>query len=158
MRYICIGLGILSAFATANQIYVTLHSSNPPWLTAILVMSFPAIFAIAFNSRCILLTEEGIEDKRFMKKRIIPWEGVLKIDQTRKSFVIVTTVGEISAGWISPDRRDLLFRKVLEKGRLVMSPSPTKWGIKASYVPRAMPIHFERPKPPVKTEGNGKSE
>ncbi len=157
MRSISCGIGILSLIATSKQVMVTIQSVTNAHLLAIVVMAFPAIFATILNTRYIRLTEDCIEDQRFMSRRNVEWREVLKLDQTRKSFVIVTTKGEISAGWISPERRDLLFRKILEKAKLVMSPSPTKWGVRAAFVPRAVPIRLELTKPTTIVPPNGKS-
>ena len=71
------------------------------------------------------------------------WDKIVRLEETRKSFVIITSKGNISAGWIDPSRRDLLMRKVLELAKLTYVAEPPRWGIKAVYVTRLKPIKVE---------------
>ena len=118
---------------------------KPLNLVAVVVLLLPAIVAWLVTRRAIHLTDEGMENVTLFGKRLIIWADFQRIDQSRKSFVFVTNRGVISAGWIDPARRDLLFRKTLEKAKLVFRPGQPRWGLRAQYVRRDQPITLQMP-------------
>jgi hypothetical protein len=132
---------VFAALCVWGAIYqaVLLH------VAAAIVLALPCILAATLLKRRIEVRDDAFVSVGLLKTREIPWAGVRRIDQTRRSFVFVTDKGSVSAGWIAAGQRDLLFRKVLEKAKLTISPEKTRWGILAQYVPRAQPIRFTVP-------------
>ena len=114
---------------------------------ALLILVSPIIIALLVAKRNIHLTDEGLETTSLFKRRMIAWTDFVRIDQTRKSYVFVTNRGTISAGWIDPKQRERLFRKTLERAKLIFRPVEPRWGLKAQYIRREQPITVHLPKP-----------
>src|SRR5690348_1059058 len=64
-------------------------------LTAALLLALPCLLAAGLWRRKIVLTGEGLASTGMARTRSIPWPEVLAIEQTRRSFVIITAGGDI---------------------------------------------------------------
>ena len=97
------------------------------------------MLAAGLIRRKIVVDTDALTVTSLFRMRRVEWPSVLAIEQTRRSFVIITEQFDISAGWIAADRRDLLFRKVLELARLALDGKEPRWGITARFVRTAAP-------------------
>lgn len=138
-------LRIVVCVFAALCVWGALYQTARFHFAAAIVLAIPCILAMTVVRRRIEVRDDALVSVGLIKTREIPWSGVRRIDQTRRSFVFVTDKGSVSAGWIAAAQRDLLFRKVLEKAKLTISPEKARWGILAQYVPRAQPIRFTAP-------------
>ena len=106
------------------------------------VLALPALLGAAVLRRRVVVRPEGLESQALLGRRVIPWSQVLRLDQTRCSFVVETSQGPVSAGWIDGRQRERLLRLVLQHAGLTLSAEPLRWGLVARYVPRARPLGF----------------
>lgn len=105
-------------------------------LAGALTWLIPVWFAAALLRKRIVLDEEGIGSRSLLGSRFAPWDGVLRLEQTRGGFVIVTSSGPISAGWVRPAERERMLRIVLQRARLMPSGQPPPAGVRLVYTRR----------------------
>jgi hypothetical protein len=128
--------GLASAAAAVQNLALWIRGGGQVRLIAGIVLLSPCLLAIAVARRRIVAAADGLIAKGLLRSLTIPWQDVLAIEQTRRSFVIITERGDVSAGWIAEGRRDLLFRKVLELARLTLDQHEPRWGLKARFIRR----------------------
>ena len=124
-------------------------------LQAAIVLLLPTVVALALSRRSIHLTEAGMNSNSLFGYKFVPWNDFVRIDQSRNSYVFITNKGVISAGWIDPKDRERLFRKTLEKAKLIYRPAEPRWGLKAQFVRREQPISLQLPLGKPKSEPKG---
>lgn len=134
LRVISAIIGILCVItAVANLVDATVLNWSVR-LPAAGLLFLPYLMALWIVRRKVVLSADGITVSGVFRRRHIPWSDVLAVEQTRKSFVIITAEGDVSAGWIAAETRDLLFRKVLELAKLALEPKEQRWGITARFI------------------------
>jgi hypothetical protein len=134
LRAVSAFFGLVCAAGAAGSLLLFLQNGGSTRLAAFAVLAGPALLAAGLARRKMVVRVEGLVVRGILRTRDIPWDEVLAVEQTRRSFVIITEKGDVSGGWITPDRRDLLFRKVLELARLALEPREQRWGIIARFV------------------------
>jgi hypothetical protein len=143
VRMLAAAFGVLCALAALYELWLFTQDGARHLLGAG-VLVLPGLFALALLRRRIEVHPDALRSVTLLGPRVARWTGVRRLDQTRRSFVVLTEAGAVSAGWIDPARRDLLFRKILERAKLTISHEPARWGITAQFVPRAQPIQLFR--------------
>jgi len=141
-------LGIVCAWAALWQAGLFAAQREPKRLAAALVVSLPCWLAMALLRKAVVVREDGLRSTTLLGTRLIPWEAIYRLDQTRHSFVVETQQGPVSAGWLARPERERLRRLILQKARLTLSREKWRWGLVARYVPRAQSIslgEFQRP-------------
>jgi hypothetical protein len=133
LRFISGLIGLVCGTVTLAVLFSTTTALTRR-LAAAAVLAAPAVLAAAVVRRRIVVEAEGLAADGLFRSVRVGWREVLAIEQTRRSFVIITERGDISAGWIDGDCRDLLFRKVLELARLTLDPSEPRWGVVARFL------------------------
>ena len=144
LRVVAALAGLICAFAAAANLVSVFSGGGAIRLAAAIVTFAPAILAAALLRRKVVVGLDALTTYGLLRNRTIPWSEVIAIEQNRRSFVIITEQGDISAGWIDSNRRDLLFRKVLELARLALDPEKPRWGITGRFVRRAEPNVISR--------------
>ena len=134
LRGLAVGVGLLCAAAAVGSLLQYREHGETARLVGAFLFLLPILLAAFVLRRRIRLEAAGVQVTGALRRQVIAWEDVLAIEQTRRSFIIVTSAGDISAGWIAPSSRDLLFRKVLELARLTLEPKQQRWGVIARYV------------------------
>ena len=127
-------IGTVCAAAAAYSMWQYALTGASIRIGAAGLLGAPCILAVLLSRRNIIVDAVGLHVESILRTRTIAWKQVLAVEQTRRSFVIITEQGDVSAGWIAADRRDLLFRKVLELARLTLEPREQRWGIAARYL------------------------
>jgi hypothetical protein len=145
LRLVLLSFALLSGVSAALLLVRMIGHGDAGRLPGFFVLLLPCALAAAAWRQRIEVREEGLRSTTLLRRREIPWRQVRRIDQTRRSFVFVTEQGNLSASWIAPADRDLLFRKVLERAKLTFKAGENRWGIKAQYVPREQPVQFIKP-------------
>jgi hypothetical protein len=140
LRTVAVLAGLVGAVAALANVWTLLSGGGVLRAVAAVVTAAPAILAAGLLRRRIVVDKEELHVSGLVKTMRIPWSEVIAIEQTRRSFVIITEEGDVSAGWIDPSGRDLLFRKVLELGKLALDPEKPRWGIVARFVRREPPV------------------
>jgi hypothetical protein len=144
VRVLLTFFGIVCAGAAAWQLQAFLLSGEWRRLAGALLVALPCLTAVAINRRCVIVQEEGVRSVNLLGSRFASWQSVRRLDQTRSSFVIETESGPISAGWLARAHRDRLLRQVLERAQLIARPGKLRWGLTASYIPRAQIIALRK--------------
>lgn len=124
---------VLCGLASVGSILLFQRQGGAPRLVATCVFTAPVFLAWAVLRRQLVVRSEGLAVQGLLRRKLIAWAKVLAVEQTRRSFVIITTEGDVSAGWIDGAQRDLLFRKVLELAKLSLEPKEPRWGIVARF-------------------------
>jgi hypothetical protein len=139
LRVVCALTGALCLLAAVGNLVSFFQSGIVLRLVAALVLTAPGVLATGLIRRRIVVDTDTLAVTGLLRTLSVEWPAVLAIEQTRRSFVIITEQFDISAGWIAADRRDLLFRKVLEQAKLSLDAKEPRWGITARFVRRADP-------------------
>jgi hypothetical protein len=139
LRGIAAAAGLICVVTAGANLYAFTLGGGFVRLIALLVTAAPAVLAAGLMRRKIVVDRDLLITSGLLRTRSIPWPEVMAIEQTRRSFVIITEQGDVSAGWIDASRRDLLFRKVLELAHLALDPHEPRWGITGRFVRRASP-------------------
>ncbi len=129
-------LGLASVGAVVGNVLSFIRDGGAARICAAVVLLVPCAIGMALWRRRITLETTAMYVNGIVRTRRITWSEVLAVEQTRRSFIIITEQGDVSAGWIAAERRDLLFRKVLELAKLALDPTEQRWGIKARFVRR----------------------
>lgn len=104
-----------------------------------------AIAGYAVQARAVVAGPEGLASVHAFGARRVAWSDVLCLEQTRRSFIVETRKGPVSAGWIDPRSRDRLLRLVLQYAKLMATSEGLRFGLVARYIPRQRPIAFGAP-------------
>ena len=134
--------GLLCGLAAFGSTYLFLRQGVPLRLAAAGVLGAPFLLAWGILRRRLIVGLDGLEVRGPLQSKTIPWLDVLAVEQTRRSFVIITAKGDISAGWIGSSQRDLLFRKVLELSKLSLEPKQPRWGVVARFIRAHVPARI----------------
>jgi len=117
------------------------YGSLPAMVALTFLLLLPSFVGAAIIGRRIEVMQDAIRTVSAIGSRTVDWSGVKGIEQGRTSFVIETSSGPISAGWIAPKDREQLLRLVIERAKLTRI-DPSRYGLMAQYVPRAQDIGF----------------
>lgn len=142
LRLLFAAFGGLCAWAAVWQVWLFAATGEARRLLAALIVGLPCGLAAAVWRKAVVVEEEGLRSTTLCATRVVPWTAVYRLDQTRRSFVVETQAGPVSAGWLAQAERDRLLRLILQKARLTASRERLPWGLVARYVPRAQPIAF----------------
>lgn len=145
LRWLLVPIGALSLLAALIQTGLAISQQDWRRLGLAGVLMLPPALAAATQRRRIEVGPAELRCVTLLSDRHIPWTRIRHLDQMRRSFVVETEMGSVSAAWIEPRERDRLFRLVLQYGKLVMAPkTELRYGIRARFVPRQQPIRLER--------------
>jgi hypothetical protein len=135
---------VCSLLCLGGIIYGWFHKGHRDLVISLLrpaILWTPIAISEYLRHKKITVSNEGIISTNWLGSRSAQWAGVKRVDQGRRSFVIETTSGPISAGWTAPKERETLLRLVIERAKLTRV-DPSRYGLIAQYVPRAQDIGF----------------
>lgn len=143
LRLLLGALGGIGGVGAVWQVILWARQGPALHLAAAAVVSLPFWLALNAGRVRVEVTEEGLRWRSLTGERAVPWTGVRRLDQTRRSFVAVTEAGLVSAGWLARGERDRLMRQILQRAKLMARAGKLRWRLVAQYAPRAQRIDFQ---------------
>jgi hypothetical protein len=142
LRWILGVAGAGCAIVAGAQIVAFLTSGDVRHLGAAVALLLPGVLVFMVSRRRVIVAAEELRSRTLFHERVIPWSAIRRLDKTRGAFIVETSHGPVSAGWLAAHEREQLMRLIIEHAKLVAAMSEPRFGILASYLPRAKDIGF----------------
>lgn len=124
--------------AAASLLAVAMAVAQGRWepLAGALVLAAPVAPAAAGIRRRVTVCESGLNSTGALGTLRVPWEAIRRVDVSRRSFVVESQAGPVSAGWLAASCREELLEAVVRGADLVPAWTRLPWGVRARYVRR----------------------